>query len=340
MHPRLCLAALLSVLVVRVALADDTQVYHAADTLNVGKVETDAARAALAQLTWAPRKFDVCVGPVDEDDLDAKALVTFASPRPSGDPALPYNTVYMEWFAAQFPARTHEPARHPAVVILPILNGDMILARGVARGLAQRGIDAFVMQMPGYGRREGDKPWNDASTIFQRWKQSIADARRARDAIAALPPIDPARISIQGTSLGAFIATVAAALDAGFDNAFLVLSGGHLYDLFHNGQREAQWIRQAMLRAGIDDDTLKRECDLLDPLNLADRLPAKSTYLISASADQVIPRANSDALAAAAHLSGEHRRILTGDHYTILLYLPWEVRRMADEIHADSKPSP
>jgi dienelactone hydrolase len=221
----------------------------------------------------------------------------------------------------------------PAVLVLHILDGRMRIARGIARVLANKGMHAFVMHMPGYGRRRdggGRRP--DAAQFFSRAHQAVADARRARDAIAATPGVDPVSISIQGTSLGAFIAALAAAIDDGFDRTFLMLAGGDLPDMFVNGRRDTAVLRAQMHAAGFKDAELARMLRTIDPEVLAHRLPAGRTWLYSARGDTVVPAANARALGKAANLDEQHHLWFSGDHYTCALHLPAILAHMVERL--------
>jgi len=154
-------------------------------------------------------------------------------------------------------------------------------------------------------------------------------------AIAALPRVDGNRVSIQGTSLGGFIAASAAAVDAAFDRNFIALAGGDLYGLFQNGRREARMIRDRLAEDGVRDEALRRLCNRIDPMHLAHRLPPDRTRLISAEADQVVPEASARTFAKAAGLDEEHHLWLSADHYTAVLHLPWMIRTIADHVQAD-----
>jgi dienelactone hydrolase len=326
--------AAIALFVVTSAIRAEPATYPAVDSLRLDGPADPIAERTLEALRWSPGPFTVEVIEPAGAPIDCDAIVRFPSPRPAGDPSATWNTVVMEWYKPKLNGvpGTAAPGKRPTVLALHILDGRMTIARAIARTLAAQGIGSFVMHMPGYGQRQSAEPWYDVTRFFPRVQQAAADARRARDAIAALPGVDPDRISIQGTSLGSFIASLAAGLDGAFDQTFLMLSGAEMYNMFHHGQRETAWIRQRLLAAGIDDDALRRMCDQMDPGNLAPRLDPQRTWLFSAKNDQVVPAANAAALAKAARLTGDHHRWLGGDHYTCILYLPWTVQTMATTI--------
>lgn len=318
--------------------AGTTEHYQATDTLMAeAEPGTDAA-AMLDQFRWERQTFDVkrIASPSETLQLegrlktDAQTMLTFPSPLPREDDGEAVNTVVLEWFAAEGVAAD---ASAPAVLVLDILDGRMLISRAFARALSQQGIHAFVMHMPSYGLRPIDRFMLEGELFFELCTQAVADARRARDVIAALPEVEDDRISIQGTSLGGFIASAAAAVDPVFDNAFILLAGGNLYEMFLNGHREAASIREALARAGFEGERLRELCERIEPTRLAHRLNPATTYLISASNDQVVPAANARALAAAASLGESNHLWLAGDHYSVLLYMPSAARMMIDAIH-------
>lgn len=303
---------------------DAERVLPARDSLAIGAEPDAGARLMLERLRWEPGTFRVRVG----DGLgrgevrgevrgETRPVVRFPSPRPRGDER--NDTVVMEWFRA---AGDGDGKRRPAVLVLHILGGNMELARAIATYLARSGIHAFAMQMPDYGERGDRARRRDVSQFVPRVRQAVADARRARDAIAVLPGVIPDRIGIQGTSLGGFVAATTAALDRGFDPVFLMLAGGDLPSMVASGEKDTAKIRQAFAREGITGKRLDELLRSVDPAVIAHRLDPERTWLYSAALDRVVPRANALALGRAARLDKEHHLWLLGNHYTCLPFLP------------------
>jgi len=56
--------------------------------------------------------------------------------------------------------------------------------------MANKGLHAFMIQMPFYGDRRSSKEIPASNHIVSGIKQAIADVRRAKDAISALPEVD------------------------------------------------------------------------------------------------------------------------------------------------------
>lgn len=337
-------AVIAAVLGVRPAIAADlheaaTERIRVHDTLVADAEPGSDDAAMLGRFRWEPAGFDLQLvhDPAEALELvgvletDADTLAVFPSPLPREGDGEAVNDVVLEWYAAEGVA-AGEAA--PAILVLDILDGRMLIARAFARTLARQGIHAFVLHMPSYGWRSMDRWAFEGELFFELCTQAVADARRARDAIAALPGVDAERISIQGTSLGGFIASAAAAVDPVFDNAFIMLAGGNLYDMLHDGRREAAMIRHALERAGFVGEKLRELCRRIEPTRLAHRLNPATTWLISAKGDQVVPAANARALAEAASLEEDRHLWLAGDHYSVLLHMPWAARMMSQTILA------
>lgn len=339
MDPRAATVALLLGLIAGHALAQDaatplpaaSQRLDARDSLGPLREERDAARAMLAGFWYEPQPFALEVRPrADDEPGDCASIVTFPSPRPTGDALL--DRVALEWFPARGRA---VPPRAPAVLLLHILDGRLLLERAVARALSVQGVHAFVLHLPGYQSRRLPGPRPDLLVMLARARQGIADARRARDAIAALPAVDAERISLVGISLGGILGTSVAALDGCFRHQFLFLAGGDLRGVLRDGEREIAAMREQIRRSGLADTDVAAALDACDPLTVAHRLDRARTFLFSADADEVVPPANARALGRAAGLEGGHHVWFRGTHHSGVLQLPEFVARMLAEIRRE-----
>jgi dienelactone hydrolase len=303
-------------------------VFPAADSLRPG-TEADAdARACLAGLVWTPGCFEVSLHePLEgRGDLD----VRFASPRPSGDAR--NDQVWMEWYRARDLAEL--PARAPACVVVHESGSRMEFGRLIARGIREHGIHAFLVHLPHYGRRRDPDSKSGPEKLIPAVTQAVADVRRARDAVAALPGVDASRISLQGTSLGGFVASTTAALDRGYDKTFIMLAGGDLPAVLANGRKDAAKLRATLAAAGMNDRDVRDALHAIEPLRLAHRLDGSRTWLYSGRFDDVVPPANAELLAKAASLPESHHVRLAADHYTGVLYLPLVLAQLAERIAA------
>lgn len=305
--------------------------FTARDTLAPVPDGSPEAQAMLDAIIWQTGSFEVKLDA--RGDGDADALAWFASPHPNGDPA--QDDVAMLWFAAK--DDTGQRIEAPAVLVVHSLHSQMVVGKAIARALRQRGYHAFLVQLPGYGNRrsaDGSKP---GIVTLEHAEQAVADVRRARDAIAALPDVLPGPIALQGTSLGGFVASVAGAVDGAFDPVVLVLSGADSYHVMTEGKRDAAAVRQWLQRKGYDDTRLRALCARLEPATLAHRLSAARTWLYSARYDTVVPRASSLAMAKAAGLAEQNHIWLPGDHYTAAVMLPVLIEQMVQYMQHSNK---
>jgi hypothetical protein len=295
----------------------DGQAFDIADTIPA----MDRPDPVLDRLLWKPQSFQaVCAHDSTAGDL----TVRFPSPLPQGRPL--WDRVLLDWHVAR---QGEQFVSGPAVLVIDILQGGHLVANYIAKTMAKHGIHGFVLHMPQNGRRKAADQGHDWSLFLPALRQAVGDARRARDVIAALPLVRRG-VGIQGTSLGGFIATLAAAIDNAFDPVLLALTGGDIYRILSVGKRDAARVRRHLRDAGFDDAKLRQWLWRIEPLRVAHRLDPKRTWLFSARFDQVVPRNNARQLAAAIGLSFNHRRELAGCHYSCVL----SARRFLSEMVA------
>lgn len=289
--------------------------FTARDTLKPAAAETDDARACLDGLCWKPGEFAMTVERTP--DAEHHAVIRFPSPLDTGDAV--NDRVALIWHR---PAHANAAKPGPAIVVVHESGSAMPVGKLFAKRFADKGLHAFLIHLPNYGlrRRDGTKPTGEKFLLAMR--QAIADVRRAHDAVAVLPGIDPARISLQGTSLGGFVTATTAGLDHGFDHVFIMLAGGDLYGLMHNGQREAAELSQRLADAGFSGDKLRDLMHTIEPTRLAARVNREKTWLYSAEQDTVVPMANALAYKKSASLADDHHIRLLGDHVSCIVFLP------------------
>ncbi|MEO1235341.1 MAG: hypothetical protein AAFX76_00990 [Planctomycetota bacterium] len=295
----------------------------------------DSVARAPEVLRWDAGAFSFSVTATPGRDYDAE--LRFASPLPSGDPVL--DTVVLRWYRARQAA---VPGDIPGagVLLVHTLHPDMPVATFLARGLRQRGVDAFVIELPGYASRVGAERRFTGATTLIRGAQAVTDCRRAFDVIRSV--LSAARgvnhggagptVAIQGTSLGSFVAASAAALDGCFSQTFLYLSGGDGVDILERGTKDAFHVRRALAHYGYTGDKLRALFEPVEPLRLAPRLDAQTTWMFNARDDLVVPAENARRLADAIGLDDEHLVWMPGNHYTSFLLLPGVLDRIAKEL--------
>src|SRR5690606_32843634 len=123
------------------------------------------------------------------------------SPIASGDAV--NDRVAVEWYLAR--DEEGQPVTAPAVVVVHESGSGMTVGRLFAQGLRKRGLHAFMIHLPYYGERRAGGKRPDGVNLITALRQAIADVRRCKDAVAALPLVQPGPIALQGTSLGGFV---------------------------------------------------------------------------------------------------------------------------------------
>ena len=303
----------------------DEPVFDSQDTLDTGRETIDDARACLEGLIWKPEKLQVTCA-TSRPGFDP-ALIHFPSPISTGIKS--NDNVAMEWFPAQ--GNDRKPLKAPAVVVVHESGRAMTVGRIFARGLQQKRLHAFLIHLPSYGIRRGDRR-PDGSNILQLMRQAIADVRRARDAVSVLPFVDSSHIALQGTSLGGFVSATAAGLDEGYDSVFLMLAGGDLFDLIQNGKRDTAKVRERLEEAGLTSEDIRKLAEVIEPTRLAHRIDPSRTWLYSGKTDTVVPLKNANVLAEAAKLKKPHHILMNANHYSGIVYLPFVLRHISDQI--------
>ena len=308
--------------------------FAAKDSLAPAADESEDATGCLKGLCWSPGEFSVTLEQATNDRGDW--LVRFPSSIDSGDAR--NDLVAIEWYQARDADQKLITA--PAVVVVHESGSGMTVGRLFARGLQMQGLHAFMIQLPHYGERRTGKNRPDGGNLISMMKQAVADVRRARDAVAVLPFVDTSRISLQGTSLGGFVSATAGSLDDGYDNVFLMLAGGELYDLIQNGKKDAAKVRERLEKAGLKGEELRKLTMVVEPTRIAHRLNPERTWLYSGIFDTVVPPKNALALARSARLTKPHHIQMTANHYTGIVYLPFVLSHIAKHAHHPVPPAP
>jgi len=311
-----------------VPAADSTapQTYQARDTLAEPADPVPDAASCLRELAWKPVSFSVAC--CREDGAAYDFLVQFPSPIASGDAV--NDRVAMEWYQPRDGQGTVRTA--PAVLVVHESGRSMPVGKLFARAFQAAGLHSFLIHLPYYGKRNADRRDPKADQLVTLIRQAIADARRARDAIAVLPHVDSRNIAVQGTSLGGFVVATSASLDQAFQSVFIMLAGGNLYDMFQRGQREVAEARRKLADAGISDDQLQQLLWQIEPTRVVHRLDPQRTWLFSAEQDQVVPIENAQALARTAGLPDRHHVRVPGNHYTVIVYFPIILQQVTEQI--------
>jgi dienelactone hydrolase len=292
------------------------------DSLSCGPESVADATLCLDGLKWRGGPFDVRLQPGKAGFGDW--LVRFPTPLPSGDAT--NDLVAMEWYVAR--DAEAKPIKAPAVVVVHESGRGMVAGRMFARGLQRNGFHTFLIHLPGYGERTS--PFTrDMKQMLPAFRQAIGDVRRAKDAVAVLPFVDPSTIAVQGTSLGGFVVATVAGLDRGYTKSFILLAGGQLADVLLKGNRDAAAMRRRLAQAGVDDEQIKALSQIIEPMRLAHRVDAAQTWLFSGKFDEVVPPSSSQAFANAAKLGTNHLVLPVG-HYSAVVLFPMILPKISE----------
>ena len=197
------------------------------------------------------------------------------------------NTVYAEYY------QPRTPGKHPAVIVLDILDGAQVVSRAEALWLAQHDIPALVVFMAYYGpRREPGTKERLLSTDIEKSvanvRQTVLDCRLATAWLESRPEVDVKKLGVLGTSLGSFVGGVFAGVEPKIRSVNLLLGGGALVDSFAE-HPVAVVLGPIMKLAGVTTPKLKKMIDPVDPITYAEQLKGKKLLLIAASNDDVVP---------------------------------------------------
>jgi hypothetical protein len=319
-----CFSAL-SILLATQFAAEPT-LLPARDTLAPVAAQSPEERFTLEQLLWKPGPFEVSSAPVEGEEH--QVVLRFPSAFETGNAI--NDRAALLWYQA---ANAKDGEKLPAIVVVHESGSAMPVGKMFAKGFAARGVHAFLIHLPFYGLRR-DRSVKPDEKFLIVMRQAIADVRRAHDAVAVMPGVDPARISLQGTSLGGFVSATAAGLDRGYDHVFIMVAGGDLYGLIQNGERESAELRRKLEEAGYTGDKLRDMIATVEPNRLAGRVNPERTWLYSAEQDRVVPFANALSYKRAAKLADDHHVRLWGDHVTTILYFPVIADHVVKQIHA------
>lgn len=251
--------------------------------------------------------------------------LTFPSCVKSEIPA--NNTVHAEVFV---PAGN---GPFPAAIVLDILQGDALIARGEAMWLAQNGVAGVVVYMAHYGPRRPPGSTvrllspNIGKTI-EAVRQSVIDIRCTVAWLASRPEFDANELGLVGTSLGSLVGAVAAANEPRIKNVCLMLGGGGLVDAYYDHPMARPYLPIVELMGG--KPLMKAIIGPVDPLTYAKQLKGKNLLMVCASRDEVVPVSAAKTLWQA---TGKQKIVwVDATHVGSALHLVTMLRAMSDHI--------
>jgi len=183
----------------------------------------------------------------------------------------------------------------PAVVVLDILEGNFIVARSLARTLADNGIAALAMHMPFFGKRtpkgQPEVGLLSADISFARdaITQAVLDIRSAAMWLRTRKEIDPHKTGIVGVSLGAVIGALAVGVDDSFARSALILGGGDVAQIIW-ASPEASRLKAQLLEQGYTLEKLRKELKPVDPLTYANRINPRTLIMFNGKKDQTVTK--------------------------------------------------
>lgn len=243
-------------------------------------------------------------------------------------------------------------AKRPAVIVLHILNGDMRVTDVACSVLARRGIPAIMPTLPYYGERAKAEGWDallrEPPLFLGMLLQSIEDIRRTADLLASRPEVDPQRINLSGVSLGGIVAASAAASDPRFFRTSLFLAGGDLLAILRHARYTRELNKQFEQLPPDQRAAILAEVAKVEPLTLAPGLRARAqqgrVLMINAAADEIIPRACTEKLAAALGIADRVVWIDGIEHDRFIAALPQALQAITEffsqDLPADVIPPP
>jgi dienelactone hydrolase len=180
----------------------------------------------------------------------------------------------------------------PAVVVLDIMQGNQLVARGEAMWLAQNGVAALVVVLPHYNERRapGSKVKlvsPDLVRTFDGIRQGVLDCRCAAAWLAARPEVDAEKLGMVGTSLGSFLTALTSANEPRIKNVCILLGGGGLVDAYYDHPK-AKPVTEWIDRVG-GKNFVRKLLAPLDPITYAAQLKGKHVLMIAAKNDEVVP---------------------------------------------------
>jgi dienelactone hydrolase len=242
------------------------------------------------------------------------------------------NTVYAEYFVPRTLAKV------PAVIVLDIMQGNQLIARGEAMWLAQNGVAAMVVVLPHYNQRRapGSKiklVSPDIVRTLDGIRQGVLDCRCAAAWLAGRPEVDADNLGMVGTSLGSFLTALTSANEPRIKNVCMVLGGGGLVDAYYDHPKAKPVTEWIDLVGG--KRLVKNLVAPVDPITYAAQLKGKNLLMIAAKEDEIVPPKAATQLWEA---TGKQRIVwLDAGHITAAFYTMSVLREMRDHVRGPQK---
>lgn len=174
----------------------------------------------------------------------------------------------------------------PVVVVLPIVNGNMIVSRYFARYFASQGWSALVLD---HEEDPLDAMLDDPEGVI---RSTVFDYRRVLDWVDQQPELGD--VGLFGLSFGGMAAVVLSALDERVEAVVVAMAGGDLPHVVMNTsyRRVARRVHQELRETGMTRERLEERLDHLiasDPLAFAPYADAEEIMLVMTRTDMIMP---------------------------------------------------
>lgn len=221
----------------------------------------------------------------------------------------------------------------PGVIALHTLGGNGTLTNLLCANLATNGIPAIMFHMPLFasrcpgGSRDAMLKRPDAVQILgQALELAPEDASRTIDIMLTRPEINPEKINLLGTSMGAIVGATVTERDRRINKAILLLAGGNLPQIIGSSGETAGMRKLIDNASPADQAYINKVLKDIDPLTHAKKLrplaDSGRLMMINAARDEVIPPDCTRMLADQSGMGDRIRMIPEVGHYTAIAALP------------------
>ena len=149
-------------------------------------------------------------------------------------------------------------------------------------------------------------------------RQTVLDVRLTTAWMESRPEIDGKRLGILGTSLGSFMAALAAEMEPKLGRVALLLGGGGLVDGYYDDPRATAY-RKMFEALGGKKAALAKLVAPYDPITRAANLKGRKLLMLEARHDEIVPPKMAERLSRA---SGKQEIVWYNcGHYTAAIYV-------------------
>jgi dienelactone hydrolase len=216
----------------------------------------------------------------------------------------------------------------PAVIVLhgwgAIVSKHLI--ESFCRSLAERGLAAFMLELPYHLERRAEGKLggaefmtDDPQQLVEFGRQAVIDLRCVLDWLETRPEVDSRQLGVVGLSLGAITANLAMGVDDRLKAGVSILGGGDLTGIIWRDPLARPW-KSKLSRAGVTEPMLSESLRPIEPLTFADRNRPRRVLMINGCYDVLIPEASTRALREA--LDRPPIILMNSGHFSMAL--AWE----------------